>query len=105
MILSEDDLKYLKENDGWIIWIDGEQIPVGPGFDYPSLRSVFDELVKEKGIEEASWLFGYDTPEEMVLDLAGMLDGKYTVEDLVIDAFNGKRADELGRRGGRKNAD
>lgn len=54
MPLSTEDWEALKTNDGYLIWINGEQVPVGPGFDYETLRQVFDSLVQEKGVEETA---------------------------------------------------
>lgn len=95
MTLSTEDWDVLRSNDGHIIYLDGEQVPVGPGFDYGSLREVFYSLIEEKGVEEAAQLLGYEDAEEMVIDMAGILDNDYTIEDFVLDSCDGQSVEEL----------
>jgi len=95
MTLSKEDWEALKSNDGYIIYLDGEQVPVGPGFDYGSLREVFYSLVEEKGVEETAEILGYEDAKEMVIDMAGILDNQYTIEDLVLDGTDGQAVDDI----------
>jgi hypothetical protein len=95
MTLSKEDWDVLKSNDGYIIYLGGDETPVGPGFDYQSLREVFYSLVEERGVEETARLLGYTGAEEMVLDMAGILDSDYTIDDLVLDACDGQAVDSI----------
>ena len=95
MVLSQEDWDILKSNDGYIIYLDGEQVPVGTGFDYGSLREVFYSLVEEKGVEKTARLLGYEDAEEMVIDMAGILSNDYAIDDLVLDSCDGHAVADL----------
>ena len=95
MVLSQEDWDVLKSNDGYIIYLDGEETPVGPGFDYGSLREVFQYLVEERGVEETARLLGYEDAEEMVIDMAGILTNDYTIDDLVLDSCDGHAVKDI----------
>lgn len=96
MTLSTEDWEAFKSNDGYIIYLDGEATPVGIGFDFQRLDEVFDYLVKEKGVEETARILGYDSAEEMVLDMANFLgNGDYTIDDLVLDGCDGKLVEDI----------
>lgn len=95
MALSQEDWDVLRSNDGCIIYLDGEQVPVGPGFDYGSLREFFDSLIEERGVEETAQLLGYADAKEMVIDMADFLDNDYTIEDFVLDSCDGQSVEDL----------
>lgn len=95
MTLSTEDWDVLRSNDGYIIYLDGEATPVGPGFDYGSLREFFDSLIEERGVEETAQLLGYEDAEEMVIDMAGILNYDYTIDDLILDACDGHAVKDL----------
>ena len=95
MTLSTEDWEALKAEDGYIIFLDGEQVPVGLGFDYEHLYEVFNDLIDTRGVEKTAKVLGYKDGKDMVLDLADLLENDYTIDDLVLDSCDGHAVADL----------
>lgn len=93
MALDPEELEALKAEDGYIIDLDGEEVPVGHDFDYSALSDVFDGLVEERGGEGAAKALGFDDGKDMVLYMAEYFDHEdYYMDDLVRECCHGKSA-------------
>lgn len=97
MALSQEELGLLRSNDGYIIDLDGEETPVGPGFAYGSLEEVFYSLIEEKGVEATADAIGFFDGKEMVDALAKYVDDNdedADMADFILEYCNGKRVND-----------
>lgn len=95
-MISKEDMGALVANDGDIISLDGEQVPVGPGFDYAELSDVFDDLIETRGVEGTAKALGYKDGKELIQELAEMIyNGQDTIDDLIYDCCDGHPADDI----------
>lgn len=94
-MIDPEDLEALQDEDGYIIELDGEQVPVGPGFDYDEPADVFDDLVERRGVEGAAEALEFDDAKDMVLYLAELVDSRdKDMDDFILESCNGRPAYE-----------
>lgn len=97
MAISAEELDVLKNNGGYIIYLDGEQVPIAPGceFDYDEPADVFTDLIESRGVEATAKALGFSNGKEMALSLAEYVDYKgRDMDDFILECCNGKPADD-----------